>query len=104
MSREELAKHWPIAGLAVRTPRVELRWPDDTDLCALADLAAKGVHDPSFMPFTQPWTRRDPGGDLERGVFQFHWRAARNVEHGKLELQPGDRRRRRGRRHAGAVR
>jgi RimJ/RimL family protein N-acetyltransferase len=74
MSREELARHWPIAGLAVRTPRVELRWPDDTDLCALADLAAKGVHDPSFMPFTQPWTRRDPGGDLERGMLQFHWR------------------------------
>jgi RimJ/RimL family protein N-acetyltransferase len=74
MSRPVLSTHWPLAALAVRTPRLELRWPDDDDLVALADLAAKGVHGPSFMPFTQPWTRADPGGELQRRVFQFHWR------------------------------
>jgi RimJ/RimL family protein N-acetyltransferase len=74
MSRAELARHWPIANLIVRTPRLELRWADDADLVALAEVAAKGVHTPDFMPFMQPWTRRDPGGDRERGVLQWNWR------------------------------
>jgi RimJ/RimL family protein N-acetyltransferase len=73
MSREVLERYWPLAGLVVRTPRVELRWPDDDDLIALAELAAKGVHDPERMPFMVPWTRREPGGDLERGTLQWHW-------------------------------
>jgi RimJ/RimL family protein N-acetyltransferase len=74
MSREDLAAHWPLAGLVVRTPRLELRWPDDADLCALADLAAKGIHDADRMPFMFPWTRADTGGDLQRNTLQWHWR------------------------------
>jgi RimJ/RimL family protein N-acetyltransferase len=74
MSREDLVTHWPLAGLVVRTPRLELRWPDDADLCALADLAAKGVHDPDFMPFMQPWTRADTGGEPQRNTLQWSWR------------------------------
>lgn len=67
-----LVPHWPIAGLVVRTPRLELRWPDDDDLVALAELAAQGVHDPEVMPFDAPWTRA-PAGELERNVIQYHW-------------------------------
>ncbi|MGH9211291.1 MAG: GNAT family N-acetyltransferase [Acidimicrobiales bacterium] len=67
-----LVEHWPIAGLVVRTPRIELRWPDDDDLVALAGLAAQGVHDADVMPFDIPWTRA-PAGELERNVIQYHW-------------------------------
>jgi RimJ/RimL family protein N-acetyltransferase len=74
MSREVLSEHWPLAALAVRTPRVELRWPDDDDLIALADLAAKGIHDPSAMPFMFPWSRADAGGEIQRNTLQWHWR------------------------------
>jgi hypothetical protein len=45
---------WPIAGLVVRTPRLELRWPYDDDLVALASLAGEGVHGPDEMPFSTP--------------------------------------------------
>ena len=76
--RDELLSYWPLAGLVVRTPRVELRWPSEHDLLALAELAAKGVHPPEVMPFSIPWTRQDPGGDLQRGVLQWNWRCAGN--------------------------
>lgn len=66
--------YWPLTGLVVRTPRLELRYPSDDDLLALAELAAKGVHAPDVMPFLFPWTRQDPGGELQRGVLQWHWR------------------------------
>lgn len=63
---------WPIAGLVVRTPRLELRWPRDDDLVALTGLAAGGIHGPDEMPFMTPWSR---GSDLEvrRRVLQWHW-------------------------------
>jgi RimJ/RimL family protein N-acetyltransferase len=63
---------WPFAALRITTPRLELRYPDDGDLCALAHLAAEGVHDPATMPFSIPWTRAD-APDLERGVLQHGW-------------------------------
>ena len=74
--RDELVQYWPIAGLVVRTPRLELRWPSTDDLVALAALAAKGIHAPDFVPFMEPWTNADPGGDLQRGVLQWNWRTA----------------------------
>jgi RimJ/RimL family protein N-acetyltransferase len=64
---------WPVAGLVVRTPRLELRWPDDDDLVALARLAACGIHDPDDMPFSTPWTRAE-GDELLRNSLQHHWR------------------------------
>ena len=64
---------WPLAALRVRTPRLELRYPDDDDLCALAGLAAEGIHDPTTMPFFVPWTRLE-GVELRRGVLQHGWR------------------------------
>jgi GNAT superfamily N-acetyltransferase len=35
---------WLLAGLRITTPRLELRWPGESDLLALAELAAGGVH------------------------------------------------------------
>jgi RimJ/RimL family protein N-acetyltransferase len=67
-----LIDHWPLYGLRLRTPRLELRLPDPEDLCALADAAAAGVHDPEVQPFAQPWTDVEPA-DRARGVLQWHW-------------------------------
>jgi RimJ/RimL family protein N-acetyltransferase len=65
--------HWPLFELLVRTPRVELRYPDDDLLDALLTVAAEGIHDPAVMPFQHAWTDRPPG-EFERGFLQFHWR------------------------------
>jgi hypothetical protein len=48
--------HWPLAGLRLHTPRLELRWPTLADLDELATLAAAGVHDPHVQPFSAAWT------------------------------------------------
>jgi RimJ/RimL family protein N-acetyltransferase len=58
----------------VATPRLELRYPDDDDAIALADLAAQGVHPPEYMPFSFPWTDVAPPLQQVRTV-QFLWRA-----------------------------
>jgi RimJ/RimL family protein N-acetyltransferase len=50
-----------------------LRYPDDDDIAALAELAAEGVHDPSWMPFLFPWT--DVAPPLQQRLsMQFMWR------------------------------
>ncbi|MFI7530694.1 GNAT family N-acetyltransferase [Nocardia salmonicida] len=64
--------HWPLFGLRLTTPRLELRLPSEEELAALADLAAEGVHDPDRMPFTVPWTDLPPR-ERARSVFQHHW-------------------------------
>lgn len=68
-----LLTHWPLAGLRLATPRLELRVPDPDDLAALASLAADGVHDPAVQPFTAAWTDAAPE-QRARGVLQYHWR------------------------------
>jgi RimJ/RimL family protein N-acetyltransferase len=75
-------RHWPLAGLVVRTPRLELRPDDDVGLAALADRALEGVHPAEQMPFLEPWTdgAGDPG--FARGVMQYAWRC-------RADLRPG---------------
>jgi RimJ/RimL family protein N-acetyltransferase len=63
---------WPLAGLRLRTTRLELRPASDSDLYALADLAAAGVHDPAVQPFTFPWTDVAPD-ERGRSVLTYHW-------------------------------
>jgi RimJ/RimL family protein N-acetyltransferase len=67
-----LIEHWPLYGLRLRTPRLELRLPTPEDLSALADAAAAGVHDPAVQPFLQPWTDLEPAARA-RSVLQWHW-------------------------------
>jgi len=64
--------HWPLSGLSLRTPRLDLRWPTLGDLDALGSLAAEGVHDPAVQPFMVPWTDA-PAAERARGTLQFHW-------------------------------
>lgn len=67
-----LADHFPLLGLRLRTPRLELRLPSPEELADLAEVAADGVHDPETMPFLVPWTDR-PATEIARGVIQHHW-------------------------------
>ena len=64
---------WPLFGLVLRTPRLELRVPSLEQLAALAELAEEGVHDPAEMPFLVPWTDLPPG-PRGRSVMQYQWR------------------------------
>jgi RimJ/RimL family protein N-acetyltransferase len=66
------ASIWPFAALRITTPTVELRFPDDDDLVALARAAADGIHDAERMPFNVPWTRAQ-SPELERNVLQHAW-------------------------------
>lgn len=68
-----LAALWPLFDLRVATPRLELRYVDDTLAHELAGLAARGVHDPGFMPFLVPWTDVDPP-QQQRNTLQWYWR------------------------------
>ncbi|WP_203593026.1 GNAT family protein [Streptomyces sp. SID9124] len=60
---------WPLYGLRIRTPRLELRLPDLELLDELAAVGAGGVHAPDAMPFTVPWTDGPPA-ERGRAVFQ----------------------------------
>jgi RimJ/RimL family protein N-acetyltransferase len=67
-----LTDHWPLLGLRLSTPRLELRLPSEAELAELADLAAQGVHAPDRMPFIVPWTDLPPT-ERARSVVQHHW-------------------------------
>jgi len=63
---------WPLFEMRVQTPRLELRCIDDELGERLADLAARGIHDPATMPFALPWTDVEPP-QLQRNTVQFYW-------------------------------
>ena len=64
--------HWPLFGLRVRTPRLELRYPDDQLLAEVADLAVQGIHEPGFQPFLRPWDEVPPPHQ-QRNTLQHVW-------------------------------
>lgn len=68
-----MSADWPLFGLSIRTPRLELRVPTDEEYGAICDIAAAGVHDPRHMPFAVEWTDR-PTPLMRREAFQFMWR------------------------------
>jgi RimJ/RimL family protein N-acetyltransferase len=63
---------WPLWGLVLRTPRLELRPDDDAGLVELMAEACRGVHPPEQMPFTTPWTDA-PQADMVRDGMAHHW-------------------------------
>lgn len=66
-------RNWPLSGLRVVTPRLELVYPDDAMIDDLADLAASGIHDASTMPFAFPWTDIAPP-QQQYNTLRFYWR------------------------------
>lgn len=65
--------HWPLFGLRVRTPRLELRYPDDDLAAEVADLAARGITEPGFRPFLRQWDAVPPPHQ-QRNTLQHLWR------------------------------
>ncbi|MDJ0464447.1 GNAT family protein [Streptomyces sp. H27-C3] len=59
---------WPLYGLRIMTPHLELRVPHGDVLDELAAVAAAGVHDEASMPFSVPWTEGSPEA---RGLATF---------------------------------
>lgn len=62
---------WPLFDLRLRTPRLELRLPEDDDLLALAEVARAGIRDPESTAFQIPWDEL-PSPAFER-QFLLHW-------------------------------
>ncbi|KUM29828.1 hypothetical protein AQ436_09280 [Arthrobacter sp. EpRS66] len=65
-------KYWPLADLKLTTERLELRVPNEEELVALAEIAAKGVHEPGQKPFLTPWTDL-PANKRALYVMQQRW-------------------------------
>lgn len=70
---------WPFHDLVVRTPRLELRYPREAGMEAMAALTGD-IHDPADMPFRHPFTD-EPSPARERNALQFYWRC-------RAELSP----------------
>lgn len=64
---------WPLFGLELTTSRLVLRPPTDDDFPALLEAIDAGIHDPSYMPFSSPWTER-PRDERAQSALQFWWR------------------------------
>ena len=95
--------HWPLFDLRIVTPRLELRYPSDDDLFALAGILAEGIHDPDTMPFAEPWTRAE-SPELERNGLRFWWSRRGDAAAGQLDTSLCGVRARRPGRRAGRVR
>jgi len=67
-----IADQWPLFGLVLYTPRLELRVPGLEQLAELAQLAAGGVHDPAVQPFVAEWTDAPPDR-VAASVLQWQW-------------------------------
>jgi RimJ/RimL family protein N-acetyltransferase len=79
--------HWPLFDLQVTTPRLTLRYIDDDIAIDMVELAARGIHEPGWMPFSIPWTNVE-SPELERNSLQYYWRcrAETTVDHWDLPL------------------
>jgi RimJ/RimL family protein N-acetyltransferase len=70
-----LIDHWPLLGLSLTTPDLELRLPTGEELAELAEVASQGIHANDYMPFVTPWTVGTPK-EVARQVIQSFWRRA----------------------------
>jgi RimJ/RimL family protein N-acetyltransferase len=70
--------YWPLFGLEVRTPRLTLRYLDDELAERVLDVARRGVHDPSTMPFGIAWTDL-PSPEMEQEALRFYWSSRANA-------------------------
>lgn len=76
-----LAEYWPLFGLRLATPRLQLTPMTDDDLVELVELALAGVHDPADMPFAVAWTDA-PRDELILNSLRFWWA-------GRAAIRPG---------------
>src|SRR5690349_14064191 len=64
---------WPLFGLRLTTPRLELRPILDQDIPAAVEAARSGIHEPGRNPFSTAWAEA-PIHELGPRVAQWHWR------------------------------
>jgi RimJ/RimL family protein N-acetyltransferase len=64
---------WPLFGLRLTTPRLELRPILDDDIPAAVEAARSGIHEPGRSPFSTPWTEL-PAEDLGPNMARWYWR------------------------------
>ncbi|MGC4746209.1 GNAT family N-acetyltransferase [Micromonospora sp. DT201] len=73
-----LVAMWPVLGMRVQTPAVELFVPDGEALVHVARLAAQGIYDPQnqYLPRTPVggWEDVDPP-EAERRFLRYYWAA-----------------------------
>ncbi|MFP5366545.1 MAG: GNAT family N-acetyltransferase [Actinomycetes bacterium] len=68
-----LSSVWPLFGLTLATPRLELRPVRDDDLPALVEAAGTGIHEAGRNPFSTAWAEA-PLEELGPRMAQWHWR------------------------------
>ena len=78
---------WPLYGLRITTPRLELRVPDDEDIVELFEKARAGIHPAGEMPFGVPWTDWLHAPDGRERYFAFHWTSRGSVTPESWSLQ-----------------
>jgi len=64
---------WPLFGLRLATPRLELRPIRDEDIPAAVEAARSGIHEPGRNPFSTAWAEA-PTHELGPRMAQWHWR------------------------------
>ncbi|HEU4668223.1 MAG TPA: GNAT family protein [Arthrobacter sp.] len=69
-----LSSIWPLFGLRLTTPRLELRPITDQDLPAAVVAAREGIHEPGRNPFSTPWTEL-PDDELGPNMARWYWRS-----------------------------
>jgi RimJ/RimL family protein N-acetyltransferase len=67
-----LADAWPLFGLRIRSRRLVMRLPTESDLLELIAVAKSGIHPEGEMPFGVSWSTA-PSPSFERGFLQHHW-------------------------------
>lgn len=68
----EYPEPWPLRHLVLRTPRLDLRPPDEEGLYGLVERAHEGIHPADFMPFAVEWTDVEPH-ELGPNMLRYHW-------------------------------
>jgi RimJ/RimL family protein N-acetyltransferase len=78
---------WPLFGLRITTPRLELRIADDEDLAELFAAARAGIHPAGEMPFGIPWTDGIEQPDAAMRFLSYHWAMRAGVSPEAWSLQ-----------------
>lgn len=68
------ATTWPLFGLRIATPRLELRVPTDAELPFILEVARDIHREGDAFPFTRRWSELDDP-EFTDGFVQHHWRA-----------------------------
>ncbi|MEE1619931.1 GNAT family protein [Zafaria sp. Z1313] len=79
---------WPLFGLRLSTPRLELRPVRDDDVPHLVEAALAGIHEASRSPFSFPWTSV-PDAELPANTARHAWRTRAETGPGAWTLPFG---------------